>query len=193
MAEILIAYGTTEGHTRTIAERIAALIEAVGHRVHLVDTAEPTPLSERIDAVIVGASVHQGHHQTTVTSFVREHRGRLERIPSALFSVSLAAALPDDLGAEETADYIEGFVEESGWRPLRTVAFAGALRHDRYDFLRALLLRLLAQQLGHGVVREEDVTYTDWAEVDAFALRFLQDAFESNPSPALSEQSRRPV
>jgi menaquinone-dependent protoporphyrinogen oxidase len=187
VADILLAYGTTEGHTRTIAERIAGLIAEAGHRVHLVDTAAASALPERLDAVILGASVHQGHHQSSVSAFVRAHKGRFEHIPAAFFSVSLAAALHDELGSEEAQGYIDDFVAETGWHPRWTVAFAGALRHDRYDYLRDLLLRLLAQRLGHGVVRSEDVVYTDWADVDAFTLHFLHDAFET----VLSEKSRR--
>ena len=192
LADIMLAYGTTEGHTRLIVERMAELIGAVGHRVYTIDTAVPTPLPERIDAVIVGASVHQGHHQASVTSFVLEHGEFFEHLPSAFFSVSLAAALPDELGEQETQTYIDGFVAETGWHPRWTLAVAGALRRRPDDgYLRKLLLRLLAQQLGHGVVKAGDVTYTDWADVDAFVLHFLHDAFEAGPPAPLSEKPRR--
>jgi menaquinone-dependent protoporphyrinogen oxidase len=41
--------------------------------------------------VIVGASIHMGKHDDYVLDFVRENRDALECLPSAFFSVSMAA------------------------------------------------------------------------------------------------------
>ena len=56
--------------------------------------------------VIVGASIHMGKHDKHVVEFVRKNREMLERLPSAFFSVSLAAH-----GDTEEA---EGYVEPLG-------------------------------------------------------------------------------
>jgi menaquinone-dependent protoporphyrinogen oxidase len=66
-------------------------------------------------AVIVGASIHMGRHEDYVPGFVREDRDVLEGLPSAFFSVSMAAH--DDPG--EAEGYIEEFVRKTGWRPAR--------------------------------------------------------------------------
>ena len=70
--------------------------------------------------MIVGASIHMGKHEDYVLDFVRENRDALERLPSAFFSVSMAAH--DNI--EEAEGYIEEFVRETELasyqgRPLR--------------------------------------------------------------------------
>ena len=61
---ILIAYGTSEGQTRKIANRVAACVHELGHDAHLFDTAslEDTHVGS-YDKVIVAGSVHQQRHQ----------------------------------------------------------------------------------------------------------------------------------
>ena len=177
MASVVVVYGTTEGHTRRIAERIAESVARRGHEVELFDSAA---IESRLpgwvwDAAVVGASVHQGHHQTSVREFVMNHLGWLERLPCAFFSVSLAAVVKDDLHQNEAQGYVKTFLAETGWHPPLVETFGGALRHARYDYLKTLILRMLARQLGHGLVTSHDVDYTDWEDVDRFALRFSQE------------------
>jgi menaquinone-dependent protoporphyrinogen oxidase len=65
------------------------------------------------DAVIVGGSIHMGKHEDTVRDFVQKNRIALERLPSAFFSVSLAAH--GDMANAQA--YVENFEQETGWRP----------------------------------------------------------------------------
>ena len=70
---ILIVYGTSEGQTRKIAEWTATHIRERGHEVALLDTAGLAShfiKLGRFDAFVIAASVHQEHHQETVTNFV---------------------------------------------------------------------------------------------------------------------------
>lgn len=58
MANVLIAYGTTEGQTRRIAGRMAALASEYGHAATVMDaTSNPRVPRGRYDAVIVAASL----------------------------------------------------------------------------------------------------------------------------------------
>src|SRR3712207_9227887 len=92
MMRVLIPYGTTEGQTSRISEYLAEVIRDHGHEAHAVDIKGPgVPEPDDYDAVIVGASIHMGKHEDYVRDFVRENRDALERLPSAFFSVSLAA------------------------------------------------------------------------------------------------------
>ena len=97
MQPILVAYGTTEGQTRKIAEFIAERLRIRGHRVDLVDTATPAAqqLGASYQAAIVGGSLHQQRHQRSLEHFLKDNRVWLDAMPLALFSVSLAAALDD--------------------------------------------------------------------------------------------------
>ena len=92
MTKILIAYGTTEGQTARIADHIADAIRKRGVEAQALDLKRSTDVSlEDYDGVIVGGSIHIGKHQDHVVDFVRANRFALERLPSAFFSVSLAA------------------------------------------------------------------------------------------------------
>ena len=92
MTKILIGYGTTEGQTARIAEYIADVIRDQGHEAQVLDLkrSKDVPL-DGTDAVVIGGSIHMGKHEESVGDFVRKNRGALERLPSAFFSVSLAA------------------------------------------------------------------------------------------------------
>ena len=126
MTKILIPYGTIEGQTARIAECIAEVIRGHGDEVAAVDISEVRDTNpDDYHGVIVGASIHMGKHDKHVVEFVRKNREMLERLPSAFFSVSLAAH-----GDTEEA---EGYVErETGWRPAKIALFGGALLYTHY-------------------------------------------------------------
>jgi menaquinone-dependent protoporphyrinogen IX oxidase len=93
MATILILYGTKEGHTPTIAERMREAIAARGHEVTVErGGVRPRKLSPGLDGVVVGASVHAGKHQAKVREFAKRNRERLASMPSAFLQVCLTAA-----------------------------------------------------------------------------------------------------
>src|SRR6476620_6409364 len=116
MTKILIPYGTTEGQTAKIAEVMADVIRGRGGDVEVVDVGDvPKPIADGYDGVIVGASIHMGRHDRRVVEFVQQNRDLLDRLPSAFFSVSLAA----HGDAEEAEGYVEQFEEQTGWRPAK--------------------------------------------------------------------------
>lgn len=177
--QVLIAYASTEGQTRKIAEHVAGHLRTGGHEVTIYDCAH-NPLEQdfdRHDAYIVAGSVHQAHHQERLVAFVRAHRAQLEAKPSAFLSVSLSAAFSDD--ASEVESYIDGFVDASGWRPAEVLAVAGALRFSEYDFFKEQIIR-------HLVMRDRDLPsgpgnfeFTDWDALDTFIDRFTSSATAS--------------
>src|SRR5215218_2375266 len=127
MKRILIPYGTTEGLTAQISEYVADVVWGQGHEADAVDlkgSVDPEP--DGYDAVIVGASIHMGKHEDYVLDFVRKNRDELRRLPSAFFSVSMAAH--DNV--EEAEGYIEEFVRETGWRPAKVGLFGGVPRRS---------------------------------------------------------------
>jgi menaquinone-dependent protoporphyrinogen oxidase len=94
MSGILVLHASSHGHTGRIAKRVAETIEATGFEAVLhragVDGGDPSPSD--FDAVIVGASIHAGHHQREVVQWAERHRTCLGLRPSAFFSVCLTAA-----------------------------------------------------------------------------------------------------
>jgi menaquinone-dependent protoporphyrinogen oxidase len=172
MTRILIAYGTTEGQTARIADHLADVIRSRGLEAAALDLKRSQDISfDRYDAVIVGGSIHMGKHQEGVVEFVRKYRTDLERLPSAFFSVSLAAS--GDLPNAEA--YVENFVQQTGWRPTKVGLFSGALLYRQYGFLKRFMMkRIVRGKPGMSPDTSRDHLYTDWDQVTRFAEDFAE-------------------
>jgi menaquinone-dependent protoporphyrinogen oxidase len=174
MPKILVQYASTHGHTAKVAARIGAALEQDGATVELhqvrAGRAQPAPLD--YDAVIVGASIHAGHHQRELVDWAEHHRTGLGMVPSAFFSVCLTAADDTEESRTATREYHDDFVESTGWTPARSATFAGALQYREYDFATRLLMRLLMRRMHHPTDASRDYDYTDWGAVDRWAHEF---------------------
>jgi menaquinone-dependent protoporphyrinogen oxidase len=112
-----------------------------------------------------------GKHENYVLDFVRKNRDALERLPSAFFSVSMAA----HDSPEEAEGYIEEFVRETGWRPSRVGLFGGALLYTHYGFIKRHLMKKIARDKGNpDTDTSRDYVYTEWDGVRRFAEEFLE-------------------
>jgi menaquinone-dependent protoporphyrinogen oxidase len=171
MANIYVPYGTVEGQTAQIADYIAELIRAHGHQAEAVDLKHSgTALPAGCDGVIVAASVHMGRHEGHVIDFVKKNRTDLERLPSALVSVSLAAH-----GDHENAEgYVTKFEEDTGWRPSHVGLFAGALLYTHYGFIKKHMMKKIAGDKGSlDTDTTRDYVYTEWDGVQRFTEDYL--------------------
>ncbi|MHA7223741.1 flavodoxin domain-containing protein [Arthrobacter sp. RHLT1-20] len=171
MAKIYIPYGTVEGQTAQIAEYMSGVIQAQGHEAQAADLKKAADtIPEGFDGVIVAASVHVGKHEGYVADFVRKNRAVLERLPSALVSVSMAAH-GDETNAES---YVERFEAETGWRPAHVGLFGGALLYTQYGFLKKHLMKKIVSDKGStDTDTSRDYVYTEWDGVKRFTEDFL--------------------
>ena len=104
MPDVLLVYATTHGHTEKIAEHIAAALGEDGVRADVRDADSAADVSPAdYDGVIVGGSIHEGHHQCAVLEWAKHHATTLSAMPSALFSVCLTAADDTDEAAPSNA------------------------------------------------------------------------------------------
>ncbi|MEV7999701.1 flavodoxin domain-containing protein [Pseudarthrobacter oxydans] len=174
MAVIYVPYGTTEGQTAKIAEFISEVIQAHGHKAQTADINQAGNLiPDWYDAVIVGASVHQGKHEDYVLEFVRKNKAVLESVPSAFFSVSLSA----HGDTEDAESYVKDFEKETGWRPAQVGLFSGALLYTQYGFIKRLVMKKIASDKGSlDTDTSRDYVYTEWDGVKRFAEDFLDRA-----------------
>ena len=174
MSSILVCYGTGEGQTAKVADRVADELEAHGHETTTMNVKEVgSDLGiDDFDAVLVGASIHAGRHQKAVRKWVQANRDALARKPNGFFQVSLSSA--EEESAEEAVGYVDEFVEATNWHPDRIGLFGGALRFSQYGFLtRALMKRFARGAFPEGNVEDSgDVEFTDWDDVEAFADEF---------------------
>jgi menaquinone-dependent protoporphyrinogen oxidase len=181
-ARVLVLYASTHGQTEKIAQRIAEVLRGRGAAVELERiTKQTSELAEpRYDAVVVGASVHAGHHQGEVVSWLKRNRALLAAQPSALFSVSLTAAENTDEAHETTQGYLDELAEQTGWTPTLTQRFAGALKFQEYGVATRVLMRLIERRRDPTADLRGDTEYTDWQAVDAFAVRLADAALPAS-------------
>jgi menaquinone-dependent protoporphyrinogen oxidase len=171
MARVAVVYGTTEGQTATIAERIAGHLADTGYDPPLVHVNHLPPGFDldAYDGAVVGASVHAGRHQRYVERFVRDHVSTLNDRPSGFFSVSLTAAAETPESRTAVRGLLEAFLAETGWTPDVTTTFAGALRYSEYGLLTRFVMKRIARQYGEDTDTSRDYEYTDWDAVERFA------------------------
>jgi menaquinone-dependent protoporphyrinogen oxidase len=173
--KILMAYGTTEGHTQNIAEAINKLLGSQGHSVvkqNMADMGASIAI-DAFDRVIVAGSVHEQRHQQSLRVFVAAHKQRLEQVPTLLLSVSLAAASPT--GKEQVQSYIDILCSEAEWTPAAVYPVGGALRHDQYDYFSAQTLEWSVPAYRELEGTEADHVYTDWPALFARVEKFITD------------------
>jgi len=175
MKPILVIYGTTEGHTRKVAEFIAERIRTAGKEVDMIDSA--TPEAEQAPPIYAGAfilgSVHYDRHQTALAHFVKENIGWLNAIPTAFFSVNLAMLHHDPQSRAEAQKCLDAFLDETRLKPHTARLVAGAIKHAQYDFFKRALLRYFVRPGGIRADAAPDAEYTDWEELGRLVDDYL--------------------
>jgi menaquinone-dependent protoporphyrinogen oxidase len=171
---ILIFYGTSYGQTAKIARRMDDLLTASGEIVTLVDaSSQPPDLTPReFDGIIVGGSIIRGRHQKSVRRFVHVHRDVLNAMPSAFFSVSGAAASPDQDARAEARRFVDAFLGETGWDPALSESIAGAMAYTKYNPIVRWIVKRASKPAGGPTDTSRDHEFTDWAQVERFVEAF---------------------
>jgi menaquinone-dependent protoporphyrinogen oxidase len=175
----IVLFATREGQTARIAERIAADLRGwqIDVDVYDVRTHASAPDWTRYSTAWVAASVHVGHHERELIEFVRRHRRELDRLDGVFVSVTLSEAGAEDpratadkraRSAGDATRMIETFVEETGWRPSRSLPVAGALAYTRYNFLVRFVMKRIARAQGGPTDTSRDHDLTNWSRLDQF-------------------------
>ncbi len=173
MPRILLLYATVEGQTARIAERIAHTLRKQGHSVDMLpaDTAQADPAA--YDGVMVGASIHYGHHPAYLRTLIRRHANALAARPCAFFSVSLSAGGPRPK-PEAAQRYMDKFLRQTGWQPQLTASLAGAVKYSVYGPIKRRVMIVFVGLGGGETDTSRDYEYTDWDAVERFADAYAQ-------------------
>lgn len=186
MKNVMVVYGTTEGHTRKIAERIGEWLQEAGHRVMVWDSAgEPDPSVSMFDAFVLAGSLHQEKHQSSLAHFVNTNLGYLNSKPTLFLSVSLSAIVKDEKHMADARRCIDKFLEETGLKPALAEPVAGALLYTKYDFLKRFLMLQIAKKEGGEVDTSRDHEYTDWEALRSLVLQFMVQHVEAKETAAV--------
>ncbi|MFK4145360.1 flavodoxin domain-containing protein [Streptomyces sp. NPDC004065] len=82
---VLVAYGTTNGSTAQMAERVAEVLRGDGFEAEALPAAS-VPAVSSYDAVVVGGGLYGGRWHKDARRFVRRHRRALAGRPLWFFS-----------------------------------------------------------------------------------------------------------
>lgn len=170
---LLIVFATSYGQTRRIADRISGVLEEHGIEVDIIDAKERKPFihSSKWDAVVVGASIIARGHQPAIREFIARNLDDLNKMPSAFFSVCASAGSVHEKSREAAQTLRADFLADVGWRPSLDVSFAGAINFTEYNWLLRFYMKYASRLNGGSTDTSRDHEYTDWNQVEAFAIR----------------------
>jgi len=168
MANILIIYSTTDGHTRSICNRLKQVTEAQGHSVEVLWMSENADVDlQRFDKIVIGASIRYGKHQPQVADFIQQNQAFLEHKPSAFFSVNVVARKPEK-NRPETNPYLQKFLKQIAWQPKTLAVFAGKIDYPSYAFVDKQMIRFIMWMTKGPTDPTATIEFTDWDKVEAF-------------------------
>ena len=168
MANILLIYSTTDGHTLKISKRLQQVIERLDNKVTLVDIKEANTIDPRsFDKIFIGASIRYGKHSPETYAFIKQHQQTLENRPSAFFSVNVVARKPHKQ-QPNTNPYVRKFLKQIPWKPKTVAVFAGRIDYQRYSFWDRNIIRMIMWITKGPTDPDTDIEFTDWHQVDEF-------------------------
>jgi menaquinone-dependent protoporphyrinogen oxidase len=168
MANILIIYSTTDGHTKKICERLQDVMEQQTHEVTLVSMSDNPQLDLSLfDKIVIGASIRYGKHRPEVVEYINRNARLLATKPGAFFSVNVTARKPDK-NTPETNPYMPKFLKQIDWQPNELAVFAGKIDYPRYSTFDRMMIRFIMWMTKGPTDRNTVVDFTDWQKVEKF-------------------------
>lgn len=169
MANILIIYSTTDGHTRKISERMQDVLEQQAHTVTLISLNDNPQLDLALfDKIVIGASIRYGKHRPAVADYINRHAQLLQTKPGAFFSVNVTARKPNK-NTPKTNPYMPKFLKQINWQPNELAVFAGKIDYPRYTAFDRMMIRFIMWITKGPTDRNAVVEFTDWQAVENFA------------------------
>jgi len=168
MANILIMYSTTDGHTLEICQYLKQVIERNDNHVSLQSMdVESNVNMETFDKIVLGASIRYGKHSKQVYQHIKRNQQILDSKPNAFFSVNVVARKPGK-NQPETNPYLKKFLKQISWQPKELAVFAGKLDYPRYSFWDKQIIRFIMWLTKGPTNPETVIDFTDWKQVESF-------------------------
>jgi len=168
MANILIMYSTTDGHTLEICQYLKKVIERKDNRVtlHSMDDDSSVDMSA-FDKIVLGASIRYGKHGKQVYRYIKNNQQILDSKPNAFFSVNVVARKPEK-NRPETNPYLKKFLKQIAWQPRELAVFAGKLNYPIYTLWDRQIIRFIMWMTKGPTDPDTVIDFTDWNQVEAF-------------------------
>ena len=168
MSNSLIIYSSTDGHTKTICERIINFSNDIT-KVKIVPLEEAARIDiSEFSKIIIGASIRYGKHSKELYKFIKLNKKILDIIESTFFSVNVVARKPEK-NTPNTNPYVKKFLKISKWKPKKIGVFAGKVDYPKYNLFDKYIIRLIMFITKGPTDISRSYDFTDWEKVDVFA------------------------
>jgi len=168
MHHTLIIYSSTDGHTKTICERILnSLNNKTEIKIMSLDEATKFDLST-FNRIIIGASIRYGKHSKKLYKFITSNKNVLDQKQGIFFSVNVVARKLEK-NTPETNPYIQKFLKISNWKPKKIGVFAGRVDYPNYGFFDKYVIKFIMFLTNGPTDTSQSYEFTDWSKVDEFA------------------------
>ena len=168
MHHTLIIYSSTDGHTKTICERISDFLNNK-NEIKIMSLNEATKFDlSTFNKIIIGASIRYGKHSKKLYEFITLNKNLLDQKQSVFFSVNVVARKPEK-SSPETNPYIKKFLKISNWRPKKIGVFAGRVDYPNYGFFDKYVIKFIMFLTNGPTDTSQSFEFTDWSKVDEFA------------------------
>jgi menaquinone-dependent protoporphyrinogen oxidase len=173
---ILIVYGSTEGHTKKIADFLKNEALNSNHHATVVPASDKCIAPHDFDTVIIASSIHAGQYSNEIMDYVVNHVEVLNFLPSAFLSVGLSITRKDPEVLKQLEETTQRFLHITKWAPLVTEQVAGALLYTQYGFFKKMLVRSIMKKAGGDTDTSRDFEYTDWESLRSFLKAFIRES-----------------
>ena len=174
MSSFLVIYSSTDGHTKTICERIKSFLND-GNLVELISLEDAKKVSlSNFEKIIIGASIRYGKHSKELYKFINLNKNILDQKKNAFFSVNVVARKPEKNTAE-TNPYINKFLKISKWKPNKMSVFAGKVDYPNYNFFDKYIIKFIMFITKGPTDTSQSYEFTDWSKVDDFSKELRND------------------
>jgi len=168
MSVSLIIYSSTDGHTKTICERITNFLNK-GNEVKIISLEGAQKINlYQFNKIIIGASIRYGRHSNKLYKFIELNKSILDQKESIFFSVNVVARKPEK-NSPDTNPYIRKFLKTSKWKPKKIGVFAGKVDYPKYSFFDKYIIKLIMFITKGPTDTTRSYEFTDWSKVDDFA------------------------
>ena len=167
--EDLIIYSSTDGQTKKICETIKYHL-ALNERIKIIPLNEVNKVNlEKVEKIIIGASIRYGRHNKKVQNFVIKNKNILESKKTAFFSVNVVARKKEK-STPETNPYVKKFLAKTKWKPNKVAVFGGKVDYPNYNFINRNVIRFIMMITNGPTNTENSYEFTNWEMVKKFAL-----------------------
>jgi len=168
MLSLLIIYSSTDGHTKTICERIKNFSKGEGSAKIISLKEVPNLNLSQFNKIIIGASIRYGKHSKELYKFIDLNKDILDKKESIFFSVNVVARKPEK-NTPDTNPYIKKFLKTSSWKPQKIGVFAGKVDYPKYGFIDKYIIKFIMFITKGPTDTSRSYEFTDWSKVDDFA------------------------